>query len=192
MAKKPSASSPREKLVVKSAADMRAYRESAAFRRDLERARAVRDSDIDFSDFPELTDAELEHMVRTRAARLKALKRPISIRLDPEVLQWLKREGSGYQTRINALLRDAMPRTQDQSAERIEREAKTQGGKGLKAPTPEFLEALLEERERLDKKIQRLEALSSATTRGPKLSYAMKRKRTSGTASFPHKRKTNA
>jgi uncharacterized protein (DUF4415 family) len=189
MAKQRSASSPPEKLVVKSEENIRAYRKSATFRRDLERARNVRDSDIDYSDIPELTDQELEQMVAARAQRFKALKQPISIRLDPEVLQWLKRDGDGYQTRINALLRDAMPRTQDQSAGR---EAETHGSRGLKAPTPEVLEALLKERERLDKEILRLQTLSSATSRSPKLSYAMKRKRSSGTASFPHKRKTNA
>ena len=29
----------------------------------------------------------------------------ISIRLDPDVLAWFKRQGKGYQTRINAVLR---------------------------------------------------------------------------------------
>ena len=51
-------------------------------------------------------------MVRARAARLRALKRPISIRLEPAVLRWLKREGPGYQTRINELLREAMERSE--------------------------------------------------------------------------------
>ena len=112
MAKKRSASSPREKLVVKSEADIRAYTKSAAYRRDLERARSIRDSEIDYSDVPVLTDEELERMVRARATRLRALKRPISIRLEPDVLEWLKRSGAGYQTRINELLRKAMERSE--------------------------------------------------------------------------------
>jgi uncharacterized protein (DUF4415 family) len=29
----------------------------------------------------------------------------VSLRLDPEVLVWFKRQGKGYQTRINAVLR---------------------------------------------------------------------------------------
>ena len=49
-------------------------------------------------------------MVRVRAARLKAARRPISIRLEPAVLAWLKRSGPGYQTRINKILREAMER----------------------------------------------------------------------------------
>jgi uncharacterized protein (DUF4415 family) len=112
MANKRFASSPREKLVVKNAADIRAYTKSAAYRRDLEKARRVRDSTIDYSDIPPLTDEELDRMVRARATRLRALKRPISIRLEPAVLQWLKREGPGYQTRINELLRKAMERSE--------------------------------------------------------------------------------
>ena len=32
-------------------------------------------------------------------------KQPTSIRLDPDVLDWFKRKGKGYQTRINAVLR---------------------------------------------------------------------------------------
>jgi uncharacterized protein (DUF4415 family) len=35
-------------------------------------------------------------------------KRQISIRLDGEVIDWFKREGPGYQTRINAVLRTFM------------------------------------------------------------------------------------
>jgi uncharacterized protein (DUF4415 family) len=111
MAKKRSASSPREKLVVKNEADIRAYTKSSAYGRGLERARAIRDSEIDYSDVPSLTDEELDRMVRARAVRLRALKRPISIRLEPAVLQWLKREGPGYQTRISELLREAMERS---------------------------------------------------------------------------------
>jgi uncharacterized protein (DUF4415 family) len=112
MAQEKSASSPREKLVVRNAGDIRVYTKSAAYRRDLEKARNVRDSTIDYSDIPPLTDEELDRMVRARAARLRALKRLISIRLEPAVLQWLKREGPGYQTRVNELLRDAMERSE--------------------------------------------------------------------------------
>jgi uncharacterized protein (DUF4415 family) len=33
---------------------------------------------------------------------------PVTIRVDADVLAWLKRQGRGYQTRINKLLREAM------------------------------------------------------------------------------------
>ena len=32
-------------------------------------------------------------------------KERVTVRLDPEVLDWLKAQGRGYQTRINAILR---------------------------------------------------------------------------------------
>ena len=42
-------------------------------------------------------------------ARLyKPIKQTVQIRLDADVLEWLKQAGSGYQTRANAILRQAM------------------------------------------------------------------------------------
>jgi uncharacterized protein (DUF4415 family) len=38
----------------------------------------------------------------------RPIKKPLTIRLDADVLAWLKGQGRGYQTRINALLRSAM------------------------------------------------------------------------------------
>jgi uncharacterized protein (DUF4415 family) len=38
----------------------------------------------------------------------RPIKKPLTIRIDADVLAWLKGQGSGYQTRINALLRSAM------------------------------------------------------------------------------------
>ncbi len=38
----------------------------------------------------------------------RPIKKPLKIRVDADVLAWLKGQGRGYQTRINALLRSAM------------------------------------------------------------------------------------
>jgi uncharacterized protein (DUF4415 family) len=38
----------------------------------------------------------------------RPIKKPLTIRLDADVLAWLKGQGKGYQTRINALLHSAM------------------------------------------------------------------------------------
>ena len=35
----------------------------------------------------------------------RALKKQVTLRLDPDILDWFKRQGTGYQTRINAALR---------------------------------------------------------------------------------------
>jgi uncharacterized protein (DUF4415 family) len=40
----------------------------------------------------------------------KPLKKPVTLRLDADVLAWFKRDGRRYQTRINAALRRVMER----------------------------------------------------------------------------------
>jgi len=65
------------------------------------------DNKIDLSDAPELpnwTNAEVGKFYRP-------IKRPVTVRIDADVLAWLQRFGPGYQTRINALLRQAMQPT---------------------------------------------------------------------------------
>ena len=47
----------------------------------------------------------------------KALKTPVTIRLDAEVLAWFKRDGRGYQTRINQALRRLMREQRKRSGE---------------------------------------------------------------------------
>ncbi len=72
-------------------------------------ALADRDDDqIDTSDIPPLSDAQLARMVRGRFYR--PVKQQITARLDADVLDWLKAEGPGYQSRMNAILRAAMLR----------------------------------------------------------------------------------
>ncbi|HEV1993978.1 MAG TPA: BrnA antitoxin family protein [Candidatus Acidoferrum sp.] len=39
---------------------------------------------------------------------VRDIKRPVTIRVDADVLAWLKRQRRGYQTRINKLLGEAM------------------------------------------------------------------------------------
>lgn len=73
-------------------------------KRDIEALKAMRDEDIDLSDMPEVLDwskAEIGKFYRPS-------KRSVTIRLDADVLEWLKGFGRGYQTRANYLLRHAM------------------------------------------------------------------------------------
>jgi uncharacterized protein (DUF4415 family) len=65
------------------------------------------DSEIDFSDAPEIKD--FRGAVRGRFYR--PLKKAISIRLDADVLAWLQSKGGPYQSRINAILREIMERS---------------------------------------------------------------------------------
>jgi len=72
--------------------------------RDIAAIAAKKDADIDFSDIPEVVDwsgAEMGKFYRPP-------KKSVTMRLDQDVLDWLKGYGKGYQTRANLLLRHAM------------------------------------------------------------------------------------
>jgi uncharacterized protein (DUF4415 family) len=79
--------------------ELEAMREAAA------RQAAGDDSGINFDDIPQLTDEQLASMVRLRDV---ARKVPVSVRLDPRVLDWLKSKGEGHLTRINDILMNLM------------------------------------------------------------------------------------
>jgi uncharacterized protein (DUF4415 family) len=64
------------------------------------------DSEIDTSDIPEMTDEQWKNARRGHFYR--PLKRQITARVDADVLDWLKAQGKGYQSRINAILRREM------------------------------------------------------------------------------------
>jgi uncharacterized protein (DUF4415 family) len=71
---------------------------------DFKRLRQMRDADIDDSDIPKLDRSFWKHAKLT----LPEPKDRLTIRVDHDVVEWLKRAGSGYQTRINAILRSYM------------------------------------------------------------------------------------
>ena len=73
-------------------------------KRDIVAIAGKRDEDIDFSDAPPVVDwsgAEIGKFYRPK-------KKPVTMRLDSDVIVWLKADGRGYQTKANGLLRHAM------------------------------------------------------------------------------------
>ena len=78
---------------------------TAEKRKELLRLAKMPDSRIDLSDIPEIknipSDAVIGKFYRPR-------KTSVTIRLDADVLAWLKATGEGYQTRINTYLRQLM------------------------------------------------------------------------------------
>ena len=64
------------------------------------------DSEIDFSDNPEWTSEDFANAERGKFYR--PVKQQITARVDADVLAWLKSQGKGYQSRMNAILRQAM------------------------------------------------------------------------------------
>jgi uncharacterized protein (DUF4415 family) len=61
-------------------------------------------SKADLDEIPEVTDA----MVREVTAERRPNKAQLTIRLDADVSAWLRGLGRGYQTKLNAMLREAM------------------------------------------------------------------------------------
>ncbi len=67
---------------------------------DWARLKAMKDEDIDTSDIPELTDDFFK-----KAVLWPGTKKQITLRLDPDVIEFFKKQGRGYQSTINAVLR---------------------------------------------------------------------------------------
>jgi uncharacterized protein (DUF4415 family) len=77
-------------------------------------ARRLDNAPIDYSDIPPLGD----EFFRKATAAWPPVKKQLTIRLDADVLAWLKAHGRGYQTRINRILRvvmESQPRGLDAS-----------------------------------------------------------------------------
>src|SRR4029077_11873980 len=91
------------KIVRKSLSDSRP---SPGRKRRLEKLSRRPDGEIDTSDISELTERFWQNAVRNPFYR--PLKQQLTLRLDADIIAWLRRQGRGYQTRANALLRDAM------------------------------------------------------------------------------------
>ena len=65
------------------------------------------DDEIDYSDIPEITDFSGFEVGKF----YRPMKEAVTVRLDADVVHWLKRDGKGYQTRLNAILRREMERS---------------------------------------------------------------------------------
>ena len=79
---------------------------TAQQRRKIAAIAAMPDSEIDFSDIPRLPESFWKRAVRNPFYR--PVKKQVTVRLDSDVIAWLRRQGKGYQTRLNHLLRAAM------------------------------------------------------------------------------------
>ena len=78
---------------------------------ELEALAAMPDSEIDTSEMPPITDW-------SRAVRgpfYRAIKRPLSLRLDADIVDWFQRQGQGYQTRMNSVLREYVERHRERA-----------------------------------------------------------------------------
>jgi uncharacterized protein (DUF4415 family) len=67
---------------------------------DWERVKAMKDREIDYSDIP-----PLEENFFKKAVVWPGKKKQITLRLDPDIIEYFKKQGRGYQSMINAVLR---------------------------------------------------------------------------------------
>jgi len=81
---------------------------------DWARLDAMTDDEIDYSEIPELD----EKWFKDAIVIMPRTKVVVTIRIDPDVFAWFKKQGRGYQTRINALLRAYMQAQKEQKASR--------------------------------------------------------------------------
>jgi|SRR5882672_12322577 len=72
--------------------------------KEIRNLKNMKDEDIDFSDIPELRGDE--KLIVGKFYR--PIKKSLTIRVDADVLAWVKGQGKGYQTRINRYLREKM------------------------------------------------------------------------------------
>lgn len=75
------------------------------------------DVDIDLSDIPEITPEMFAKGVVRRGYET-VTKKQLTLRLDSDVIDWFKRQGNGYQTKMNALLRAYMEESKKMSVRR--------------------------------------------------------------------------
>lgn len=75
---------------------------------ELEALAGLPDEQIDSSEIPPASEAFWKAAVRNPFYR--PMKTQITVRMDADVLAWLRSAGRGYQTRLNDILRHAMMR----------------------------------------------------------------------------------
>jgi len=75
-------------------------------RKELAAVAAKPESEIDFSDIPATSEGDWNSAAIRKFYR--PAKKQLTVRIDADVLEWLKNEGAGYQSRLNSILRLAM------------------------------------------------------------------------------------
>ena len=82
---------------------------------DWDRVDKLPDNDIDLSDNPEVTPEMLAKAVLRKGLKPVGRKTQVTLRIDEDVLTWFKKQGRGYQTRINSLLKAYKEAHKDES-----------------------------------------------------------------------------
>lgn len=87
---------------------MRKAATSKKSRTDWKRVDALKDREIDLSEIPEVSPEKFARAIVRRGLKPVPRKAQLTLRVDGDVLDWFRKQGQGYQTKINALLRAYM------------------------------------------------------------------------------------
>jgi len=75
---------------------------TAELKAELDALEAMPENEIDTSEMPPVSDWSKA----VRGPFFRPIKRPLSMRLDADMVDWFQRQGQGYQTRMNSVLRE--------------------------------------------------------------------------------------
>ena len=94
---------PRSKIVRYTTEELKEMSRRGKTKSDWKRVKAMKDEDILVDgDSPEITAERWSNAI---VIDRKPPKKNITLRIDPEIIDWFKARGKGYQTRMNAVLR---------------------------------------------------------------------------------------
>jgi uncharacterized protein (DUF4415 family) len=77
----------------------------------IKKLKKMQDKDIDISDMPALTQEQLARFMPAKLLNrslYRPRKTPVKINYDADIIEWFRSFGKGYQTRMNAALREYM------------------------------------------------------------------------------------
>ena len=94
-------------IVSYSAEELKAMRERGEDRTDWARVDAMTEMQLEMAiaSDPAWADIPRDWYKHAKPYYPRAHKKQVTLRIDPDILAWFKRQGRGYQTRINAALR---------------------------------------------------------------------------------------
>ena len=94
---------PRSKIVRYTSKEMEEMIRRGEDRTDWARVKAMKDKDIVIDD--DAPEPTAEQWAKAIVTDRRPPKRNITLRIDPDIIDWFKARGKGYQTRMNAVLR---------------------------------------------------------------------------------------
>ena len=87
---------------------MKKLRTSNKSKTDWKELSSTKDADIDLSEIPEISPQMFARGIVRRGLKPVVRKKQLTLRMDSDVIDWFRKQGQGYQTKINSLLRAYM------------------------------------------------------------------------------------